>query len=217
MVHRAVVRIALVATLSACRRAPPEPSIASRSARGAADDPASSYRPALDESGRRIFAALVADGGVGAAVEQVARIEVPAVPARIDIVAARVGGSWTVAAVERDRVTLGLAGAERILTLLNESHRPPAAVDLARIVGALHFYPWPTFDGATWSRTGEQVNGRGGSHVPQFVQRSGGTGRALLFEFWIPDGNAGAGPHMANIRVTDSGLLIDEAPRPDRR
>jgi hypothetical protein len=72
------------------------------------------------------------------------------------------------------------------------------------------------FDGATWTRTGEG-SPVGQVSAPKLVARMGGTGRGLIFAFWIPDGTMGAGPHLANIRVTDSGLLIDEAPRADRR
>lgn len=210
-----VGRVLCALLLAGCRNSvPAEPSL--RRAAPAPQPPSEErYRPPIEESARRIAAAAAVDGGASGVPERSVRLDVPA-PSSVDVVATRVGARWLVGAVERDRVTLGMAGAERIFNLLNDARHPPTAVELARIVGALHYYPWRVYDGSSWSHTGENTPPTPAPHVPHFVDRPGGTGRALIFAYWVPEGTPGAGMHLANIHVTDSGLLIDAAPMPGR-
>lgn len=214
--------------LLACKPSAPSepPSTPSTPARAAAQDssaPAQRYRPSLDESARRIAAALgverrsLDDAGAPPAPTLPRRLEVGGV-ASVDVVAARVGDRWVAAAVEADRVTIGLEGAERIFQLREREGRPMNAFDLADTVGVLLYYPYPVYDGTRWSDTPVSaacVGMRDGA-TPQLVPKPQG-GRDLLFSFHIPDGSPGAGTHVAHLRVTDSGLLIDQAPNPERR
>jgi hypothetical protein len=209
---RTALLVALLASSAACRNAAPE--LPPAPAPPAPARAAAPYRPALEESVRRI-AAVVADGGAAPVPTRVVRLELPTPPA-VDVVAARFGERWVVAAVERDRVTPGLLGAERIHQLAVEAGRPLSAVDLARVVGALHYYPWRVFDGGSWSQTGTHDLPHGEASPPMITPREGG-GRTLTFSYWIPEGSPGAGMHLGNFRVTDSGLIIDQAPNPTRR
>lgn len=136
----------------------------------------------------------------------------------MDVVAVRFGSKWIVGAVERDRVSIGLAGAERIHQLREDEQRPLNAIEMARIIGALHYYPYPVWDGAFWSETASTTGiiGRTTGATPILTPRPQG-GRDLTFSFFIPEGSSGAGDHLAHIRVTDSRLLIDMAPHPEQR
>jgi hypothetical protein len=210
------IPIALFArVISGCRNSPPEPAVISRPVAASAPA-AAAYRPLPAESARRI-AALVADGGAPVAHDRVLRIDLPTPPS-VDIVAVHVPPDrWVVGAVERDRVTVGLEGAERVFNLLNASNEAPSPVTLARIIGAMHYYPWRVFDGSSWSQTGVTTATLGPGSTPMLTSRPNATGRVLTFSYWIPEGTPGAGLHLTHIRVTDSGYLIDEAPHPDRR
>jgi hypothetical protein len=141
------------------------------------------------------------------------------VPASVDVVAARAGEQqWVVAAIERDRVAIGLEGAERIYQLREQAQQPLGAMDLAAIVGVLHYYPYTVFNGQRWSETPlyGTSRGLGAGATPTLAPRPQG-GRDLTFSFHIPDGRSGAGGHLAHIRVTDSAMLIDQAPNPEVR
>ena len=141
-----------------------------------------------------------------------------ATPPSVDVIAVHFPSDrWVVGAVERDRVSTGLDAAERVFNLLNAANTPPSPVDLARIVGALYYYPFRVFDGASWTQTGVTTPTLGPGSTPMLTTRPNGTGRVLTFSYWIPDGTPGAGLHLTHIRVTDSGYLIDEAPHPECR
>jgi hypothetical protein len=225
MLHRRLSLSLLVTALhsfAGCKpSAPSEPAAPTvQPARPA--ESARDFRPALDESLRRIADALRQravedDAAAPEAPQSPRRIAIGGVPA-IDVVAARVGERWTVAAIEHDRVSLGLAGAERIYQLREQAQRPMSAAELARTVGVLLYYPYPIFDGTTWSDTplSNQSTGRTSGAIPVLTPRPQG-GRDLMFSFFIPNGMSGAGDHFAHVRVTDSTMLIDMAPNPERR
>lgn len=199
---------------SACRGGPPEPASPSTMPEALRTEQPR-YRPPLDESARRLIDAI-RDGGVVSAPDAVTRLDVPAPPS-VDVVAVRIGARWVAAAVERDRVTAGLAGAERIYNLLNETRQPPTAQQLARIIGALYYYPWRIYDGSSWTQTGDPTPPPEPVAPPRFVHLPEGRGRTLLFYYCIPAGTPGAGIHLANFHVTDSGYILDDAPHPTRR
>jgi hypothetical protein len=219
-----LVLVIVAATLACKPSAPSEPVALVRPvvqpARHA--DDTRPYRPALDESLRRIEEALQReaielDATAPETLRDPQRIDVGGV-ASADVIVARSGSRWVAAVVEQDRVTLGLAGAERIFQLRERAQRPMSAAELARTIGVLLYYPYPVFDGTRWSETplSNRTEGRRTGSVPTFTPRPHG-GRDLLFSFWIPDGMPGAGPHYAHILVTDSQMLVDLAPHPERR
>ncbi|MEI8254283.1 MAG: hypothetical protein WCJ30_01275, partial [Deltaproteobacteria bacterium] len=158
------------------------------------------------------------DAPLPARVTSLRRLDVPGLPPDIDVVAYRdEADRWHAAAVEPAQISLGLAGAERIHTRLLARGESPTPLALARIVGALLYYPWPVFDGQRWLTTPDGFTPGGAGATPQLAPRPAGLGRALVFSYAIPEGSPGAGIHLANIRITDSGYLIDAAPNPERR
>lgn len=221
---RCVAAVVIVLCYGCRPSAPAEPSAQSAQPRATQDPPPpeAAYRPALDESARRIAEAYRVqrqeeDASAPEAPAEPRRIDVGGVPS-VDVVAVRFGARWVVAAVERERVTLGLAGAERIYQLREQQQRALNAVELARLVGAMLYYPYTVWDGAYWSETPltAALTGRTTGATPILTPRPQG-GRDLTFSYFIPNGMLGAGDHLAHIRVTDSGMLIDMAPNPERR
>jgi hypothetical protein len=145
------------------------------------------------------------------------RLNLPT-PSTIDTLAAHFPGDrWIVAAVERERVTLGLAGAERVYNALIESGSPPTAVTLARILGAYQYYPFRVWDGGTWTQTGQPDPAEPQGSSPMITPRPRTNGNTLTFSYWIPDGTAGAGMHLAHFHLTPSNYIIDDAPNPAQR
>jgi hypothetical protein len=223
---RSLLRLAAIfaaTSFSACKpSAPSEPQPAARPTVTPPAQRASAYRPLLEESVRRIAEAYARqraedDAAAPGTPADPRRLDVGGI-ASVDIVAVRFDSKWVVAAVERDRVTLGLAGAERIHQLREDEQRALNAVEMARVIGALLYFPYPVWDGALWSETGltTGIIGRTTGATPMLTPKPQG-GRDLTFSFFIPEGSSGAGDHLAHIRVTDSRMLIDMAPNPERR
>ena len=140
-----------------------------------------------------------------ASVTAVFAVAAPA-PEGARVVGFTQGGMVAAALVETERAFVGRAGAERALATWAARGEVPDAERLARTVAAL-VYP-----GCTVPGPGEPARGP----VPALVNHPGG-GRVLTFSFVIPGGRSGAGPHVARWRWTDSGLLIEASPHPDRR
>jgi hypothetical protein len=214
--------LAIAASTPACKPSAPSEPVAPVVQPVRPADHARPYRPALDESLRRIGDALrreaiELDAGVPEAPSGPVRIDVGGVPSA-DVIVARSGARWVAAVVEQDRVTLGLAGAERIYQLREQAQRPMSAAELARTIGVLLYYPYTVFDGTRWSETplSNNTEGRTSGAVPVLTPRPQG-GRDLMFSFFIPNGMPGAGDHYAHVRVTDSQMLVDMAPNPERR
>ncbi|MBI5517368.1 MAG: hypothetical protein HY909_26585 [Deltaproteobacteria bacterium] len=203
--------LALALCLLGCRRAPTEPSPRAPSA-PPADAPAP-LPPVAAQAARVALAAT--DGGV-AAPGAAERLALP-LPAGVDVVAVRLGERWAVGALERERVTVGLEGAERVLARWRDGGHAPSAQELARVVGAFAYHPWSVF--VTREVVGTLADG-GGPRVASgavLSPRPGNTGESLTFGYQVPDGQAGAGLHVAHFNVTASGIILDEAPNPWRR
>lgn len=215
--------ICAITTGAACKTsAPTEPQPAVRPSTTQQAQRPSVYRPPLEESARRIAEAYArqraeADAGAAGAPTNPRRLDVGGLDA-VDVVAVRFESRWIVGAVERERVSIGLLGAERIHQLREDERRAISAAEMTRIVGALHYYPYAVWDGTSWTdneptpATATRTTGA----TPALTPRPQG-GRDLTFSFFIPEGSSGAGNHLAHIRVTDSRLLIDMAPNPERR
>jgi len=154
--------------------------------------------PSLEAAARSLGA--VTDAGIG----PVYRLGVPA-PEGTSAVGFTLGGIASAALVEAERASVGRDGAERALALWAARGEVPDAARLARTVGAM-VYPGCRVD----------VGGELGGPRPSLGAHPGG-GRLLTFSFVIPEGRAGAGLHVARWRWTDSGLLIEESPHPERR
>lgn len=213
-----------MALWSACKPSvPAEPTAPTQAPPSRPADSTHEYRPALDAALlQRVHQALreqaqLDDAAVPEQPTEPRRITVGGVSA-VDTIVARVGPRWIGAAIERDRVSIGLAGAERIYQLREQAQRPMSAAELTRTVGLLEYYPYTVFDGTEWSQTPHQTaaHARAPGAVPTLTPRQQG-GRDLMFSYDIPDGMPGAGAHFGHIRVTDSMLLIDVAPHPERR
>lgn len=206
--------LAALALALACQRAPPEPAAAraADTARAASTAP-----PPLDAQAARVLAALAsrADGSPPPALEQRARPALP-LPRGVDVVAVRANGRWTVAALEPDRVTLGLEGAERVLAHWREQGHDATAVELAQVVGTFAYYPRTVF-----TRRETAPGPPGAPPRPtlaaSLVERPGGTGRSLTFSYFVEGDAPGAGLKVAHFNVTLSGMVIDEAPNPALR
>ncbi|TAK26676.1 MAG: hypothetical protein EPO40_19335 [Myxococcaceae bacterium] len=191
--HTVALPLALLAASGACDRAPSEP-------RGVRS-PATATRaaePSLEAAARSLGRAV--DAGVG----PVHPLGVPT-PAGTIAVGFTLGGIPSAALVEAERASVGRDGAERALALWAERAEVPDATRLARTVGAL-VYPGCAVD------VGGELHGP----TPSLGAHPGG-GRVLTFSFVIPEGRAGAGLHVARWRWTDSGLLIEASPHPERR
>ncbi len=222
MLRRSVSLSLLLVALGACKPSAPSEPVAPTVQPTRRPETTPEYRPALDDALRRITDALrqqgsQEDAGAPIAADSPRRVTVGGL-ASVDVVAVRAGARWVAAAVEQDRVTLGLAGAERIYQLREQAQRAMSAAELTRTVGVLLYYPYPFFDGSTWSESpsGQSTAGRTTGAIPVLTPRPQG-GRDLTFSFYIPDGMPGAGDHLAHVRVTDSTMLIDMAPNPERR
>ena len=207
-----------------CRNTPREPSAVSPANSQEQPTHTAQYQPDLEEAKARVVQAWRAwPWDADASVERTAVATeaqwLPlAVTPEVRVLAVKMGPRWTAAAVERDRVTLGLSGAERIFQLRERAQRPMSARELALTAGALAYFPYRTFDGTQWSQTLASVVIPSSirPNAPMFVAKPQG-GRDLTFTFWIPDGSPGAGEHLGRIRVTDSAMLFDESPNPERR
>lgn len=217
MFARALFTLPLL-VCAACSRAPAEPAASAPATSRPAVAPTSRYQPALEDSARRVLAAL--PSAPATAPPAVARIEsVPALPPTVDLVSLRISGQRPVAAaVEPDRVSLGLDAVARVLALWNTAQDPPDASRLTRLVAALHYPAYRAFDGIEWTSPPHAHGTRPSeAATPPHLEARPGGGRTLLFSYWISDGAAGAGPHLGNFRVTDSNLVIDLAPMPEVR
>lgn len=222
-----VIRIALCSiALLACRRAPPDPSQTASTQSASPTTPARSaptaYHPAQEAVRTRLLAQLAANGGNADAsasreIRELRRIDVPGVPAEFDTWAFRDGtDTWRTVVVSEGEIAIDLEGAERIVAARTARNETPTAVELARVIGTLHYYPWRIYDGHDWlGAAGDTPTTQGAT--PALFTRNNIAGRVLMFSYSIPEGTPGAGIHVANIRITDSGYLIDAAPRPDRR
>jgi hypothetical protein len=162
----------------------------------------------METAARRVAAAV--DGGIG----PVHPLGVPT-PAGTSAVGFTMGGMGSAALVDGERAWVGRDGAERALALWVAQGAVPDAARLARMVGAM-VYP-----GCSVRLGGERpAAGEGEEPVrgiaPSLVAHPGG-GRVLTFSFVIPEGRPGAGLHVARWRWTDSGLLIEASPHPERR
>jgi hypothetical protein len=144
------------------------------------------------------------------------RLALP-LPEGVDVVAVRLGDRWAVGALEEQRVTVGLEGAERVLARWREGGHSPSAQELARVVGAFAYHPWNVFVSRVPVRTAADGGGVRVANGAVLSPRPGNTGESLTFGYQIPDGEPGAGLHVAHFNVTPSGLLVDEAPNPWRR
>lgn len=183
----------LLAASGACERAPSEPRV------GRSPAPAThAAEPSLEAAVRLLGAAL--DAGVG----PVHRLGVPT-PGGTIAVGFTLGGIPSAALVEAERASVGRDGAERALALWSARAEVPDATRLARTVGAM-VYPGCRVD------VGRELGGP----APSLGAHPGG-GRVLTFSFVIPEGREGAGLHVARWRWTDSGLLIEASPHPERR
>lgn len=191
--------LAAGALASACERAPDEPALVRRAVPGPA------AAPTVEEAARR----LAADGAVVAPH----RLAAPAPQGTVFMGFTREGRAGA-ALVDGQRAWFGLAGAERALALWRAAGTPPDAARLARVVAASAY---PGYLGLFAGERYELPDGgalRG--PAPALVPYPAG-GRVLTFSFVIPPGEVGAGLHVARWRWTDTDLLIDEAPHPERR
>ena len=186
----------------ACERAPAEPHARAPTAPEAPGSP-----PTLDEAARRLGAAL--DASVGAVVP----VAAPAPPGA-RVVGFTRGGMPAAALVDADGAFVGRDGAERALAAWSARGETPDPDTLARMVGAL-VYPGAAVLSGAQARA---IDGGGGERGPgpALASHPGG-GRVLTFSFVIPEGRRGAGLHVARWRWTDSGLLIEASPHPERR
>jgi hypothetical protein len=178
----------------ACERAPSEP-------RSPAAAPVSApATPSLALAARRVAAST--DGGAGS----VFAVAAPA-PVGTTVVGFTLRGNPAAALVDTQRAWLGRDGAERALALWAARAETPDAAGVARLVGALVYPGCAVLVGAERPA---------GAPSPALANHPGG-GRVLTFAFAIPDGGEGAGLHVARWRYTDSGLLIEASPHPERR
>lgn len=202
--HSTVLPWLLLAVSGACDRAPSEP----RSGTAAAPSPSSR----LAEPSLELAARLVA-ASVDAAVATVHPLGVPS-PDGARVVGFTVGGIPAAALVEAEGARIGRDGAERALALWVARGEVPDATRLARAVGAM------VHPGCAVLLGGERLAiGDGGAlrgPAPALGAHPGG-GRVLTFSIVIPEGREGAGLHVARWRWTDSGLLIEASPHPERR
>ncbi|MDO9016742.1 MAG: hypothetical protein Q8S73_16945 [Deltaproteobacteria bacterium] len=186
----------------ACERAPAEPQVRAPTVPGAPGSP-----PTLAEAARRLGAAL------DAAVGEVVPVGAPAPPGA-RVVGFTRGGMPAAALVDADRAYVGRDGAERALAMWSARGETPDPGTLARTVGAL-VYPGAAVLTGAEARAPDGSTGERGPR-PALVSHPGG-GRVLTFSIVIPEGGRGAGLHVARWRWTDSGLLIEASPHPERR
>ena len=160
--------------------------------------------PSIELAVRRLAAVL--DGGTPKA----RALTVPAPPGA-SVVEFTWHGNQATALVDGERAWIGRDGAERALSQWVARGEVPEPTRLARTVGAL-VYP-----GCAVLRGGERAGDGGEYGPPPALTAHPGGGRVLTFSFVIPEGRSGAGLHVARWRWTDSGLLIEASPHPERR
>lgn len=194
--------LAVFIASGACERAPAEPRARAPRVPGPPGAP-----PTLGEAARRLGAAL--DAAAGAVVP----VEAPAPPGA-RVVAFTRGGMPAAALVDAEGAFVGRDGAERALAAWSARGETPDPGTLARTVGAL-VYPGARVLTGAEARGIDAGSGERGPG-PAMVSHPGG-GRVLTFSFVIPEGRRGAGLHVARWRWTDSGLLIEASPHPERR
>lgn len=130
----------------------------------------------------------------------------------VKILAVKMGARWTVGAIERDRVTLSMMGAERLFQIRERARQPMSASEFARTIGLMAYFPGRTYDGQSWVETiASEVPSTVPRTAPTLVNRPAG-GRDLTFTYWVPDGNPSPGTHQAHIRITDSQHFIEVQP-----
>lgn len=162
----------------------------------------------MEAAARRVAAAV--DAGIGL----VHPLGVPT-PAGASAVGFTMGGIGSAALVDGERAWVGRDGAERALALWVARGEVPDAARLARTVGAMVYPGCTVLPGGERPTAGEGEEPVRGTS-PSLVAHPGG-GRVLTFSFVIPEGRPGAGLHVARWRWTDSGLLIEASPHPERR
>lgn len=203
MNHLRDAALACLLLLAACKRSPNEPGVGPARQAPASRD----QTPTMEVAAR-----LIAAAG-GAATSAPYLLSVPA-PAGTVFVRFERGGRSSAALIDGRRAWVGAEGAERALTLWRERGEIPDASRLARTVVALAYPDYVAMLG------GEAIDlGDGGvirGPAPAITPHPGG-GRVLTFSFAIPPGEPGAGLHMGRWRWTDSNLLIEETPHPERR
>ena len=202
MPYQRVLLLPLVALLSACERAPTEPRAAV-----AVAPPARPAAPSLELAARRV------SGAADATVAQAYALGVPT-PAGSMAVGFTLHGNPAAALVDAERAWIGRDGAERALAQWSARGDVPDAPGLARLVGAMVYPGCPVLLGGETLAFGDGGPVRG--PAPALGPHPGG-GRILTFAFVIPEGRDGAGLHVARWRWTDSGLLIEASPHPERR
>lgn len=188
--------------LAACKRSPDEPagfSPRERSTRG--------RTPTMEAAARLL--AVTSDAATSAPYV----LSVPA-PAGTVFVRFERGGRSGAALIESRRAWVGRDGAERALTLWREGGEIPDASRLARTVVAMVYPDYVAMLGGESLDLGDGGGIRG--PAPALNPHPGG-GRLLTFSFVIPNDEEGAGLHVARWRWTDSNLLIEETPHPERR
>lgn len=189
-----------------CQRSPAEPE-----AHVPRETSAVAPAPTVDVAARAI-ALAIADGGAPTHITDLRALALP-LPAGLSALAFTDRGARRVAAVDARGAAVDLSGAERVLARWAERQEHPDAQTLARVIGA---FAYPRYRVLA---AGERV-GEGSDAVravtPAVAPRPGG-GRSLTFGFVIPEGEPGAGVHVARFHLTSSGLVIDESPHPERR
>ncbi len=203
MNHLRSTSLACLLLLAACKRSPNEPG--RPAPREGAPRPA--QIPTMEVAARGLAA------NSDAATSAPYLLSVPAPPGTVFVRFER-GGRPGAALIESSRAWEGVAGAERALTLWIERGEIPDATRLARTVVGMAYPEYVAMLGREPLDLGDGGVIRG--PAPALTPHPGG-GRLLTFSFVIPEGEEGAGLHVARWRWTDSNLLIDETPHPERR
>ncbi len=203
MNHPRSASLASLLLLAACKRSPDEPTGASP--REVA--PRGAHAPSMEAAARLL--AGTSDAATGAPYA----LSVPAPAGTVFVRFAR-GGRSNAALIDDRRAWLGRDGAERALTLWREGGEIPDASRLARTVVAMAYPEYAAMLDRESLDLGDGGVVRG--PAPALNPHPGG-GRVLTFSFAIPSGQPGAGLHVARWRWTDSNLLIEETPHPERR
>lgn len=203
MKHTRFLAPACLSLVAACNRGPDDPGgLAPRR------PPDNASRPPTIEAAARLLADAT-DAASGAPHT----LPVPAPRGTVFVGFGRTGATGG-ALIEARRAWVGRAGAERAFALWRQEGERLDAGRAARVVMAMAY---PRYVGLLG---GESVPlGDGGAvrgPAPALTDHPGG-GRVLTFSFLIPGGEEGAGLHVARWRWTDSDLLIEETPHPERR
>lgn len=192
-----------LALLAACNRGPDDPA-------GSAPRPPSngaSRAPDIATAARRL--SMATDAAIGAPYA----LPLPS-PAGALFVGFSRGRGTGAALIDGGRAWVGIAGAERALAMWRGEGERLDAGRLARVVAAMAYPDYRGLRGGESLRLGDGGSVRG--LAPSLADHPGG-GRVLTFSFVIPAGEEGAGLHVARWRWTDSDLLIEETPHPERR